>query len=130
MATSKKKVPAKKKTGVKKKVAVKKVVVVRNAPIISEPAVILGKKGIFHMFVSFNDQEFEGNTDDIQAAVLALSPQRINTKTIMRFSLNSAKNGKIIEKVMMVHFARRIFNNDMAAFILAKGVMLGLGYES
>lgn len=133
MATSKK-APAKKKVvakkvAAKKVVAKKKIVVKRNSQPTIKKVEGLGKDGAIHMRVTFNDQEFEGNTDDIQAAVLSLRPARINTKTIMQFSLNGVKDGKVVEKVLMVQNARRIFSNDMSAFILAKGVMLALGYN-
>lgn len=124
----KKKAPTKKKV-VAKKAVVKKTVIKRNTAPKLEKVVGLGKAGAIHMRVMFNDQDFEGNTDDIQAAVLSMAPARINTKTIMQFSLNSVKDGKVVEKVLMVQNARRIFSNDMAAFILAKGVMLALGYN-
>lgn len=126
MATSKK-VPAKKTAP--KKVAAKKVVVKKNnAPVVKKQEG-LGAKGAIYMRVTFNDQEFKGRTDDIAATVRLMNPARINTKTIMQFRLANKKNGKLVEKVLMVQNARRIFGNDMAALILAKGVNMALGHN-
>lgn len=135
MATTKK-APAKKKVATKKavkkavkKAAGKKITIKKNDAPKVEPQIGLGEKGAIHMRVLFNDQEFEGNTDDIAATVRSMAPARINTKTIMQFSLAGVENGKVVEKVLMVMNARRIFSNDMSAMILAKGVTLALGYN-
>lgn len=125
MTTTKKKKPVTKK----KVVAKKKIVVKRNTTATVRKVEGLGKDGAIHMRVTFNGQEFEGNTDDIQTAIRSIAPVRINTKTIMQFSLAAVKDGKMIERVLMVQTARRIFGNDMATLILEKGILLALGYN-
>lgn len=117
-----------------KKVAAKKTTVKKNKAPIVVANDTLGDKGIFHVRVEMNDEVFEGKTDDISKAVQALQPDRLNTKVVMRFGIVGAKStkknpAKVVDKVLMIPMARRIFVNTMASDLFEKGVKMALGYN-
>lgn len=130
-----------------KKTAAKKVA--KRAPRVNrnpKPAPVeklmeLGDTGAFHVEAEFNDQVVSGRTDDIAESVMSLAPVRLNTKVVFKFSLatdeevaaaaedtENATPYKVVDKVLMVPFARRLFTNKMTALVFAKGVKMALGF--
>lgn len=107
----------------------KKIQVNRVRAVVVPKKETLGKDGPIHMEVFFNDKHFEGNTDDIGAALLSIAPDKLNTKTILKFSLAGVKNGKVVERVLMIPMARRLFNNDVQGQLITKSIKMALGYN-
>ena len=79
-------------------------------------------KGQYHMTVLLGGNTFETDTDDLKASILALKPQKIVNKVIVRIKRGDSK----IEKVLFVYPARRIFNIPLATEFFVKNMILAL----
>jgi hypothetical protein len=112
--TSKKKVkkPAKKAVPSKKKVVKGK----KSLGSIKAPS---GIRKDLHVLVKFNNEEFEVDTNDFAGSLLALKPTFIKTTVCITVSRDGYKQRDFI---LMPHFAKRIFNNELAAIGFASRI--------
>jgi hypothetical protein len=98
------------------KKAAPKVVVQRAAP---KPK----SEGRYHLKVRFNDNNYEGKTDDPTLFMRLIAPQVLKTKIFLKVS-----NGeRSYEQVLGLWDGKRIFGNSIAGVIFDKQVRLRLG---
>ena len=77
------------------------------------------EKKEYHISISFNDETFEFDTNDIRESILSVAPQFLRTRVILKIT----KGDKTLDRLYHLQQGKQLFVNRYAIDVLLKNLI-------